>query len=111
MVNYLFEFSIILNSFPFSIFLNITLALEKLRALQLNAYQLSGILQSLWSSFDRNPDVTSETDCDLDADDDQARLQCLYSMAYYYHAKSLEVNEINDINHINNALLFYKQVT
>src|SRR6266536_3616634 len=66
MVNYLFEFSIILNSFPFSIFLNITLALEKLRALQLNAYQLSGILQSLWSSFDRNPNVTrNELNCDF----------------------------------------------
>ncbi|RIA98610.1 alkaline-phosphatase-like protein [Glomus cerebriforme] len=84
-------------------------ALEKLRALQLNAHQISGILQSLWSSFDRNPNVTnsqSELNCDLNADDDQARLQCLYSMAHYYHAKSLEVNEVNDIN---NSLLFYNK--
>jgi hypothetical protein len=85
--------------------------LEKLRALQLNAHQISGILQSLWTSFDRNPNITNplnEMDCNLNANDDQARLQCLYSMAYYFHAKSLEVD---DINHINNALLFYNKVS
>ena len=85
--------------------------MEKLRALQLNAHQISGILQSLWASFDRNPNITdsrSEMDCDLNVNDDQARLQCLYSLAYYYHAKSLEVD---DIEHINNALLFYNKVT
>jgi hypothetical protein len=82
--------------------------LEKLRALQLNAYQLSGILQTLWPSFDRNPNVTSVMDCDFNGD--QVQLQCLYSMAYYYHGKSLEVNEANDINHTNNALLFYDKV-
>ncbi|UZO26284.1 uncharacterized protein OCT59_018522 [Rhizophagus irregularis] len=81
-------------------------ALDKLRALQLNAYQLSGILKTSWPSFDRSPNVTSVTSVmDCDFNDDQARLQCLYSMAYYYHDKSL--NEVNDINHINNALLFY----
>ncbi|RGB28828.1 alkaline-phosphatase-like protein, partial [Rhizophagus diaphanus] len=81
-------------------------ALDKLRALQLNAYQLSGILQTSWPSFDRSPNVTSVTSVmDCDFNDDQARLQCLYSMAYYYHDKSL--NEVNDINHVNNALLFY----
>lgn len=80
--------------------------MDKLRALQLNAYQLSGILQTLWPSFDRKPNVTSVMDCDFN--DDQARLQCLFSMAYYYHGKSL--NEDNNINRINNALLFYDKV-
>lgn len=79
-----------------------------MRALQLNAYQLSGILQTLWPSFDRNPNVTSVMNCDFN--DDQAQLQCLYSMAHYYHAKSLEVNEFDDTSHINNALLFYDKV-
>ena len=79
-----------------------------MRALQLNAYQLSGILQSLWSSFDRNPNVTrNELNCDFNADDDQVQLQCLYSMAYYNHAKFLEVD---DIKYINDALLFYNKV-
>ncbi|CAG8448178.1 9695_t:CDS:2 [Funneliformis caledonium] len=82
-------------------------ALEKLRALQLNAHQISGILKSLWSSFDRNPNVAqSELDCDINSDDDQIQLQCLYSMAYYNHAKSLEVN---DISYINDALSFYNK--
>lgn len=105
MVNYFFFFWKFFNYLNSSFF-NITLALEKLRALQLNAYQLSGILQTLWPSFDRIPNVTNVMDCDFNGD--QARLQCLYSMAYYYHGKSL--NEVNDINHINNALLFYDKV-
>ncbi|CAI2164269.1 7264_t:CDS:10 [Funneliformis geosporum] len=82
-------------------------ALEKLRALQLNAHQIAGILQSIWSSFDRNPNVAqSELDCDINSDDDQVQLQCLYSRAYYNHAKSLE---FKDISYINDALSFYNK--
>ncbi|CAG8638258.1 35525_t:CDS:2, partial [Racocetra persica] len=79
---------------------------EKLRALQLNAHQLSGILQNTWISFDRDPDVTlqSEKNCDQNADDVKTRLQCLYWLSYYYHAMAL--NNIDE-NYVNNASFFY----
>ncbi|CAG8765584.1 25240_t:CDS:10 [Dentiscutata erythropus] len=79
---------------------------EKLRAMQLNAYQLSGILQNTWISFDRDPNITLQSgkNCDQDADDVKTRLQCLYWLSYYYHAMAL--NSI-DANYISNASFFY----
>src|SRR5688572_103658 len=51
---YFFLFRVFFNYFSIHFF-EYYLDLEKLRALQLNAHQLSGILKSLWTSFDRNP--------------------------------------------------------
>lgn len=79
---------------------------EKLRVMQLNAHQLSGILQNTWISFDCNPNITLQSgkNCDQDADDVKTRLQCLYWLSYYYHAMAL--NSI-DANYISNASFFY----
>ncbi|CAG8566177.1 332_t:CDS:2, partial [Acaulospora colombiana] len=83
--------------------------LEKLRLLQLNAHQLSGVLQTLWESFDRDPeiiDLQSVNYCDVNDGEDEARLQCSYRMAYYYHAKALD---LFDMNYIRNASSFYEK--
>ncbi|CAG8641938.1 6236_t:CDS:2, partial [Paraglomus occultum] len=64
---------------------------DQLRALQLNAHQIAGILTSNWVSFNRLPDATVETTLDSNLhcareENDRDILQCLYKVAYYYHA-------------------------
>ncbi|CAG8491105.1 2409_t:CDS:10 [Acaulospora morrowiae] len=83
--------------------------LEKLRMLQLNAHQLSGVLQTLWKTFDRDPDVINAQgikDCDFDNGEEKERLQCLYWIAYYYHMKALG---FFDMDFIKNATSFYEK--
>ncbi|CAG8440782.1 10236_t:CDS:10 [Diversispora eburnea] len=85
--------------------------LERLRALQLNAHQLSGILLTLWNSFARDPEKIEEIEkieklCNNSDKDEETRLQCLYLFAYYFHSKALE---FLDEESIENASLFYEE--
>ncbi|RHZ52439.1 hypothetical protein Glove_461g70 [Diversispora epigaea] len=85
--------------------------LERLRALQLNAHQLSGILLTLWNSFTRDPEKIEEIEkiekiCFNSDKDEETRLQCLYLFAYYFHSKALESF---DEESIKSASLFYKE--
>ncbi|CAG8654290.1 23476_t:CDS:2, partial [Gigaspora rosea] len=85
---------------------------EKLRAMQLNAHQLSGILQNTWISFDCNPNITLQSgkNCDQDADDVKTRLQCLYWLSYYYHAmalNSIDANYIKSSSYISSSFSDY----
>ncbi|CAJ0824938.1 10463_t:CDS:2, partial [Entrophospora sp. SA101] len=80
---------------------------EKLRLLQLNSYQLAGILKSTWKSFDRNPDISNEPSkdiCSAIPNNDQERLQCFFNLGYYYHKKALFTQ---DKDHIQKAFSSY----
>ncbi|CAG8627419.1 8982_t:CDS:10 [Ambispora leptoticha] len=79
--------------------------LETLRLLQLNAYQLSELLQN----FDRDPNyLDTWNDCEFDNENAQERLQCLYNLAHYYHSKALLVTN-NDTTFTIKSRKFYEQ--
>ncbi|CAJ0845239.1 9380_t:CDS:10 [Entrophospora sp. SA101] len=83
------------------------ISFEKLRLLQLNSYQLAGILKSTWKSFDRNPDISNEPSkdiCSAIPNNDQERLQCFFNLGYYYHKKALFTQ---DKDHIQKAFSSY----
>ncbi|CAG8630715.1 1462_t:CDS:10 [Ambispora gerdemannii] len=79
---------------------------EILRLLQLNAYQLSELLQN----FDHNPNyLDTRNDCDYYDDNAQERLQCLYNLAHYYHYKALLVTNDTDTTLTIKSRKFYEQ--
>ena len=92
---------------------NAFLVFDQLRALQLNAHQIAGILTSNWASFNRHPDVVVVTaldfhlHCPREEENDQDRLQCLYKVAYYYHALALKGG---DKNAVDQAIRSYQMV-
>ncbi|KAI8049033.1 hypothetical protein BDF22DRAFT_746437 [Syncephalis plumigaleata] len=68
--------------------------LEKIRALQLNAYQIRSMFVSLWHGWNTrcldDHDMTT-VDCDADMNEAADELVCMYEQAVYYHA--LAMNE------------------
>jgi|SRR5947208_1145663 len=83
---------------------------EKLRLLQLNSYQLAGILKSIWQSFKHDPDIFNDDSkdvCNTTSDNEQERLQCLFSLGYHYHKRALFTQ---DGNYIQKAFSSYEKV-
>ncbi|KAK3820490.1 MAG: hypothetical protein J3R72DRAFT_33533 [Linnemannia gamsii] len=85
--------------------------LERLRALQINAYQVAGVLGNMWSDFEvessillkdyKDPDLDSDSSLDADATahrrceaqkSDKQRLGCWYTLALAEHASFLEMH-------------------
>ncbi|KAG0271384.1 major facilitator super transporter protein [Linnemannia exigua] len=85
--------------------------LERLRALQINAYQVAGVLRNMWSDFEVESSILLkdykdpglDSDSDLDADDtahkvckaqksEKQRLGCWYTLALAEHASFLEMH-------------------
>ena len=89
---------------------NAFLVFDQLRAFQLNAHQITGILSTKWGSFNRHPDMGVETTLDFPLhcpQEEEDRLQCLYKVAYYYHALALKNG---DKNTVDQAIQSYQMV-
>ncbi|KAF9905265.1 major facilitator super transporter protein [Linnemannia zychae] len=87
--------------------------LERLRAFQINAYQVAGVLRNMWSDFEvesstllkdyKDPGMQSDSDIDADKiayegckalKSEKLRLGCWYTLALAEHASFLEMHPL-----------------